>query len=387
MIGERFELKEFYSISKAINSDINSNTVFVIANERLKNDGTIGRYFTVFPSFKSFLAIRDAYPHCHELLIDHKNNQSDISGRLVFDFDIKSEYIPSDFKNQVENTIIEVVKTYMIGVNIDKFIYVWSTSKNPKKFSKHLTVKNMYFDNWILLSKIFYKLFCNIWDSKYIWLESKQLIDFQIIKKNGSLRMVGSRKIDGNILNLDNKEHTLEDSLIRIYLKKQQKIEQLITKDNFIESDAIEVTSDIFGASERETAEIVKYSIIAPSYAMDIYQNAFKLYNRIDPGIFEMGKINGTIMSILRIKKRSNKCILSGKKHDSENAYLNIIEQFGMYNVHFGCYRKCGTRKTIRIGSLIKDTLMIIIDPRFNKNRNVEHTSRFNENRSIEHTY
>jgi len=361
---KKFKLMEFFTISEAINSNIESNTVFIIANERSKEDGSVGRYYTVFPSFKSFLRVRDSYVHCHELFIDHVNNNTNISGRLVFDFDIKSEYIPSDFKNQIENTIFEVIDMYMKNVDETKLVFVWSTSKNSKKFSKHLTVKNMYFDNWIVMSKIFYELFCNIWDSKYIWLESKDLIDFQIIKKNASLRMTGSSKIGGNVLKLDDPNHILEDSLIRIYLRKQRNSEQIITKENITDT----VFDNILEPLEKNNI-LRKYNsndfpkIETQIYTINIYKRAFKLYNKINPNVFKMGKINGNIMTLLRTTP--SQCTLSGKKHENENAYLRIISDRDMYNVNFGCYRNCGEKKTVRIGSLSIDNLIIFIDPNF----------------------
>ena len=103
-------------------------------------------------------------------------------------------------------------------------------SPNPNKFSKHLTVKNCYFDDWIKMSKVFYKLFCIIWDEKYLWIKSHHLIDMQIVRNKASLRMVGSSKLDGKALKFDNDKHVLTDSLIRIYQKKLREAEQLVTK-------------------------------------------------------------------------------------------------------------------------------------------------------------
>lgn len=205
---------KYFSIEDAIKAPINSRTVFIIANERITKTGHIGRYYTIFPTFKEFLKNREKYKHCHEILVDHNNNKPNPSGRLVFDFDIKTNdeenslkneiVVPKNFKKQIENIIIDVIESYFNGVDVNKIEFIWSTSQNPKKISKHLTVKNLYFDDWINMSKIFYQLFCILWDNTYLWIKSDKLIDFQIVRNRGSLRMVGSSKIGGNPLIFDN---------------------------------------------------------------------------------------------------------------------------------------------------------------------------------------
>ena len=183
----------YYKLSDALTSSTNSHDNFIIASEKLKSDGRIGRFFTVFPDFESFITCRDKFPHCHELIVDHINNKPNIAGRLVFDFDIEYKIgmvIPTNLKKQIEDTILETIKRFYLNINIAILKFVWSTgvsqklsSVAPKKLSKHLTVKNLYFENWVEMSKIFYQYFAQIWDSKYNWIASGELIDAQIIKK------------------------------------------------------------------------------------------------------------------------------------------------------------------------------------------------------------
>lgn len=365
---------KYFSINDAINAPIKSRTVFIIANERVTKTKHIGRYYTVFPSFKEFLKNREKYPHCHEILIDHINNKQNLAGRLVFDFDIKTAtnnedsltdgyVIPKNFKKQIENTIIEVVEKYFNGVDINRLEFIWSTSQNPKKFSKHLTVKNLYFDNWINMSKIFYQLFCIEWDETQLWIKSSKLIDFQIVRNHGSLRMVGSTKIGGYPLTFDNKNHKLTDSLIRIYFKRQREEEQLVTKDNINKSVFENVLyDDVTISSEKNvTINTGPKKIIKPIYQSEIYQKAYEIYNTINPGVFKMGKINDKILSLIRIK--ANKCLMSGKIHEQENAFLIINKKEYEYSVRFGCYRYCHTKRTIYIGSISIDNLLIMINP------------------------
>lgn len=353
----------YYSIDDAINSPNDNFRPFILSNERLTKDGHIGRYYTVFPHFKYFLKNRKKYLNCHEILVDHINCPEDKFGRLVFDFDIKIKYkIPDNFKKQIENAVVEVVEQYFNGVNIDIIEFIWSSSKNPNKFSKHLTVKNIYFDDWIELSIIFYKLFCIIWDRKNTWIGSDNLLDFQIIKKKGSLRMVGSTKINGHFLIFDNPKNQLTDSLIRIYSNDERKKEQLITICN--------INKDVFdGVLTFQPKKFIKidsnsnylFQIKEPEFDNIIYQKAYEMYNMIHPGIFKMGKINGKIISLIRVN--ASKCILSSKHHDHENGFCVINKTKDNFSVRFGCFRFCHKFKTIYLGSISGNDNKIIINP------------------------
>ena len=97
--------KKYFTMDAAIEAPIISNTAFIIANERIKKSGEVGRYYTVFPKFRDFLHNRHLFPNCHEILIDHKNARINVAGRLVFDFDIKDIVITNNFKSQIEDII------------------------------------------------------------------------------------------------------------------------------------------------------------------------------------------------------------------------------------------------------------------------------------------
>ena len=383
---------KYYKICDAQNCEIIGNTPFIIANEYKSTNG-VGRYFTVFPNFRTFLKNRNKYPHCHELLVDHVNKTPDLSGRLVFDFDIPKKIcidnqLPKKFEHYIQKTIIRVIDKYMENIDIDIIDFVWSDSKNKIKYSKHLTVKNIYFDNWIECSKIFYKLFCNIWDKetgnfshnmnngKKI-LKSSDIVDQQIVKKNGSLRMVGSKKIDGNKLKFYDKKYKLEDSLIRIY---NNKIEQRVQITNFINHEKYidkNPENDIH-VYEIDDKNIVKHNNYnGKTYPNEYYLKAFDIFNKKYPNIFvyrlfdKKLQIDKNILplnrKIIGKKKISEKCIISGKIHESDGGYLvletvncndyTIIDSESdeseesleylpkkcsiCINIYFGCYRNC----------------------------------------------
>lgn len=401
--NKRITATRYFKIDDAVQAPIKSKTVFIIANERITSTNKIGRYYTVFPFFKEFLKNRERYIHCHELIVNHVNNKVNAAGRLVFDFDLKydeTEYvIPKKFKDQIENIVVEVVERYFNNVDLQRLEFVWSTSQNPSKFSKHLTVKNMYFDNWISMSRTFYKLFCIVWDEYHKWIPSSKLIDMQIVRNKGSLRMVGSKKINGYPLIFDNTNHKLTDSLIRIYFKTQRENEQLVTIDNInngvfdnvlyesnADDDQLDYDFDASNSIVINFARATKLSKTsnksvssAPSYEMAIYRKAFTMYNDIVPGIFKMGSINGSILSLLRLKP--SKCIMSGKQHDSENAYLVITKTESEYSVKFGCYRNCSQLKVINCGIFTIDNHTVVLNPAFTTAVNPTKTSHSKTNR------
>lgn len=384
-------VKKYSTLTDAMNCEMSSTNVFIIANECRKADGSIGRYYSVFESINIFLKYRNRYPNCHEILVDHVNNEPNIAGRLVFDFDISLDYeLPNNFKDIVEDCIFEVITYYFNDIDANLFEYVWSSSANPLKCSKHLTVKNLYFDNWIVMSKIFYKLFAKHWDNCHDWIESDKLVDFQIIRKHASLRMVGSSKLDGHILTFDdetkisNKTNSesdqtssninvsipkLVDSFIRIY---DGKIEQIVTKSH-INMDAINQLIDYIAIQSESGGPILNldelkqnaccYTITdknnaEPIYPQSVYDNAMYIFNLMNPNKFKISKIRGKKINL--VQKTKSKCIICNRKHEHENGYL-YIKLFELnYTIYYGCYRVTDHWKyCVKIGTftLIGDTI------------------------------
>jgi hypothetical protein len=334
-----------YSINEAINCEMDYPKPFIIANERKNKNGKIAREYKILSSFKLFIKNREKFPNCHEILIRHKNFGivDKEPGRLVFDFDIKNKYkIPKNFKADIELTIKEVCNEYY-RINHNKLKFIWSSCKNDSKTSKHLTVKNIYFENWLLECPIFYKFFQKKWDLNYDWIESDKLIDLQIVKNRTSLRMVGSRKIGGHKLKFDDDSHILQDSLIRIYEDHNTPFIKLKTK-----------YLNKLKPVEKIVIKNIKSSVATDAtFSSNIYEKAFNIYNNKTPGLFVLGKINGNIATLMRIK--SGKCYLSGNYHENENSYLLIKHDIlsNSYLVRFGCYRKCGNIATKYVGSFI----------------------------------
>lgn len=367
MCNNKITKLKFFKLNDALNCEIESQNVFVLSCERMTYKNKIGRYYVIFPSFKHFLKNKHNYKHCHEIIVDHKNNVPNIGGRLVFDFDIKYTFIkviPENFKLLIQKTIVDVINKYYTSVDSTKIQFIWSTSNNSHKFSKHLTVKNMYFTNWILMVRQFYNYFNIEWNTTQLWIHAEDLIDYQIVRKNGSLRMVGYSKINGSPLTFDNTDlndidsetynNHFIDSLIRIYDTDTLLNEQKITPNN------LKINYDL----DKKTTELINPLTISTQTTVfttkdllnnNIYNLAFTLCDKVNPGIFSANKKYNSGISLLR--KKPSKCILSGKLHESDNAYLIINKDTNEYTVYFGCYRNCGCKKTIKIGNITNNTI------------------------------
>lgn len=294
-----------------------------------------------------------------EPLIEKLRSDNNIS---IIDLD-QSIFIPKSFKKQIEEIIIKTANKYYKNINTDLFDFVWSTCANNTKLSKHLTVKNLCFENWLSMCKQFYKFFSLEWNKKYDWIQSGKLIDFQILRKNTSLRMVGSKKINGNILYMDNDKYTLADSLIRIYTESDYSLEQIITNNNIrphmIPNDEknVNIPAKQYLESANIDKKLLQKEIVNTNndtdnkFADDVYVNAFNIVNILCPGVFKMGKISSDRMNLVRLKKY--KCIMSDKIHDNENSYVFLNQSPDLIHVHFGCHRKCNEDyKTFNIGSI-----------------------------------
>lgn len=368
-------MKRYYKLNEAINAETESTSAFILANEMQRKSGGIGRYYTVFDTFNLFLQNRHKYPHCHEIIVDHCNlAKPNKSGRLVFDFDIKLNYnIPEDFQSQVEETIRTVAQKHMTDVDVDKFIYVWSSSPNKTKVSKHLTVKHCCFENWQPMVIIFYNHFIRIWNESYDWIKGSELIDEQITRTRGSLRMTGSSKIGGSTLELEDDYHSLLDSLIRLYRPQERKREQMISKTQLAapqvlkydeedvkcttlnlcsdRDDGVKITHSKIIVSDDMKLQLTPDDILDPHITEKAYAISMSILQSISRtrNVFEKRNINKGVIYLNRVKPAP--CLLSGRVHECEHACLILINDDALdtYHLIFKCFRNCGRKKNVKI--------------------------------------
>ena len=163
----------------------------------------------------------------------------------------------------------------------------------------------------------------------------------------------------------DNKNRSIN----KFYSIESKKIDRNILKIEDDDNNADDYDDDDDDDNALEDFLIRNYSknnkTLGQVYDMAVYHKAFEMCDLIMPGIFKLGKINGTKIDIMRIKK--HKCLMSDRIHDSENAFL-IVSKIGIkYEVRFGCYRYCNQRyKTYCIGDIsIKDNEIIYIENSF----------------------
>lgn len=224
--------EDFYRLEDVINANVSYHdpyiTQYTIPANNMSGTGYCVRY-RLFKSFETFLQKRSDFDTQHEILACHCSAGHRTDGRLVFDLDFTGR-TTIDFGtwHRIEEVIVETVDYLYNVIRSDTLEFVWSTSDNPNKISKHLTVKNLVFDNWIEMSKQFYARFITRWNALYPDLPAFEFVDTQIARSNASLRMIGNYKPNKqSLLKLDNDNYTFVDSLIRppkCYLEYEQKV-------------------------------------------------------------------------------------------------------------------------------------------------------------------
>jgi hypothetical protein len=287
--------------------------------------------FISFDNFDDFLDKKKNYGSLHEIILYANENKPLYSftnrkdGRLCFDFDFAVDKNSIDivkWKNDVEQIIKQTCDILYTGIDIKKLIFVWSTSDNPTKISKHLTIKELYFEDWIMMSKQFYDVFIKKWDETYNYCTAISFIDKQIIRKNASLRFVKSPKPDGSkILHLDNKNTSFEDSLIRPSFLWNYGHEQNISMANL---------KILFN-------EIKKSPIIPIINHNNIFDFTINTNSQLFLEAFKLAKkstINGNIIYEYR-RKYPSYCMICKRIHEHENAFIKVSAGVSTYH----CYR------------------------------------------------
>jgi hypothetical protein len=329
------EYKICYNLEHAQKYNINSRNKFIISRECLQKyiENGIEKYkereFIVFKNVNSYLKHMNYFNHCHEVICKRdENNIIPLTGRLAFDFDIHV-VIPLTFKEDIEYLISSVVKKYYINIDPTKFKYIWMSSENKTKISKHLVVKNCFFyTDWVSQIKTFYKLMMKeiSTDEKFKWItDVKNVIDIAWPKSVTYLRLPLNSKLEGNILKFDDENTEYSDGLVCIYdcetYLEEQKIKYCNQKEyEFLKDIKKKVSKDMSGTKSDKIYDI-----------FDKYNNGKNGY-----GLYTLGSIKGNMINLIRVEP--GKCLISHKHHDKENAYLVVGEDGG---VRFFCRRQC----------------------------------------------
>lgn len=384
----RFNLDSAYRVESKTRQ-----TPFVVAYE--VKDGLAERQFLCFHDVEHFINLKSQFPYCHEIIRcpsqkgeddDNLHSKEDLAkGRLIFDFDCKTpldclsfterlngQFVPTSFKEIIEYLINAVFDKYYIGVDKTKFIFNWQVTKYKHKFSMHLIVKHAYFSEyWVRQMRIFYEFLVRTADQTDDFIINGQKInpgkliretlDFQIPRKNATFRMIECSKIEGlpfeieayrnngiDFLKNPNFSLTIYDCLVGIYHVDQLKAEQSISlaeiNYNAIEDEVEETRNCEQDIEEKRFRKVMKHylSIIEENIqtGYDItdanVNQAVKLFNNWNDGTFDIRDQIETIINLNRV--RSHECMISGKVHDHEHAYLKLAEDGHLY---FFCRRGC----------------------------------------------
>lgn len=351
---------------------------FIIAHEcdekyfdrETKDYKTRTRNFYAFDSIDDFLQDRGNYPHAHEVTFNRYAEHQ--QGRLVFDFDfeepwfgLKPKFVCPTFERDIETLVKDTFERFYIDVDASRFVFVWLVSDIEEKWSKHLIVKNAHFaDNWKLQSKIFYQLMLGLVAERGMFptIKTDDLIDLQVARSNATMRMCGSSKMKNlKVLRLElPSDATFFDTLIQLYRREDIRVEQNIYLEQINRStlDRIMSSASLVGAMPNE--RISKSHFIEACLLCDIdmtkhndFSNenitdaearlafeAFELYYKHAHGTSVTGfVVKNVIGTLINLERRiPTKCLISGKVHDNENAYLSV---FADKSVHFHCRRGC----------------------------------------------
>lgn len=354
------------------------------------------RTYYVFHDLEHFLNLRHYYPHAHEVVRCPISTERDplgnkiyldenSRGRLLFDIDLleplpemawlfangasanmkdltTENFVPPDFRYVFECIIRQTFMNYYVSVDVSKFIFIWQNSHSTSKLSLHLIVKNAFFsEHWTKQMRVFYTLFQRT-AIKYGKSNYLKAIDFAMARRNATFRMLGSSKPGGNILEIEHCNYqgidlldypqsgqiTIYDCLVGVYHHEQLLQEQLIELDhlnfNRIEGELAEIRS--IGKETPEEKEFRKTigrqfpSLNEEAAPVNVNDEdigrAVTIFQNWNQEVFSIRDQRGSVINLNR--RRRAECPLSGRIHESENAYLKLRADGQMV---FGCYRGC----------------------------------------------
>lgn len=337
-------------------------------------DGVERRYI-VFDGVSEYLKFlsQNRYSTCHEVFLSSTFQINDeIFAHPCFDFDMKIDItsnisvnpLPSNWVQMLQNDIQDILcqlypskkeKICEILTSLPSN-WIWMTSPNSKKISKHLTIRKIAFSTWRSQMKLLVSELKKL-DRPYM-----QGIDDAIYRKLGSLRLpLNSKRHEfgppdangisqvikySHPLQFDDINHTFVDGLVLVHNENMHTLEDgliltMADLDEKYKSSEYYIAPQISG---------IDYDQISDEICNDdeLY-SAFQIYNKAYKTGLKLGSIKGNYLTLIR--EFPGKCPISGKIHDHENAY--VYQSDG--KIYFGCHRGC----TLTIQGEKKKTLDI----------------------------
>lgn len=359
------------------------------------------RMYVIFDGVKEYMSYMNngRFTTCHEVLMSPMGSTcSDIHGHPAFDIDIKDKdfieynnYIKNDntvqtcttpitWESKLEKDIYNILSAQYPG-HIGNIEFVWLTSTTTSKISKHLIIKNIVFTSWRVQMKILVQGLKSLYISSdtnknNISTTTKldiyndiqpvsekvviDCIDDGIMRKNGSLRLPLNTKkpIEGYTLDtmpkliFDNPKYTFLDGLIMIHEENKYtvlgssvlSISEL--HPSLIVDEVIPINSGFMNNKGYNTNLDTSTQMSMEDANINM---AFDRLNKHFSTGLQIENINESFISLKRICPGT--CPISGKVHDSDNAYMCTNGD----KIYFGCHRGCTivldgkSRKTIDI--------------------------------------
>lgn len=307
------------------------------------------RKYVVFDGIAEYLRYfkQGRYTTCHEVILNSNYDpKSEVAGHPAFDLDIKLDkniQIPDKWQQDLQDDLLYVLKIQYpdadFNLQIPDSEWVWISSDNPTKISKHLILRSIVFSMWKSQMKILIDTLRNMQQKK----SSQHIIDCidsSITRNLGSLRLpLNSKKpveIDGHTysypLHFDNPKHTFLDGIILLH----------------DDTGYISRSSTYLTPSDLHEEYTQKYSIhvekrISSIEQLDdesedeLVQCFYKLNKRIDTGL----QVSGSSGGFLQLRRyQPGLCPISRRIHESDGAYMFKKG----YNIMYGCHRGCRTK-------------------------------------------
>lgn len=307
------------------------------------------RKYVVFDGIEEYLRYfrQGRYTTCHEVIINSNYDpKAEVAGHPAFDLDIKLEAgisIPDTWQQDFQCDLLSVLQIQYpeadFNIQVPDSEWVWISSDNPTKISKHLVLRSVVFSMWKTQMKILIDTLSNM-PSKKSSPHIISCVDAAITRNLGSLRLpLNSKKpveIDGHTysypLHFDNPQHTFLDGIILLH-----------DDTGYISRSSVYLTP-----SELHEEYTRKYAIhvekrIAPTEQLDeesedeLVQCFYRLNKRIDTGL-QVSGVSGGFLQLRR--SHPGLCPISRRVHESDGSYMFKKG----YNIMYGCHRGCTTK-------------------------------------------
>ena len=199
-------------------------------------------------------------------------------------------------------------------------------------------------------------------------IPTTELIDAQVARNNATMRMVGSTKFNKDkVLTIDG-DYTMYDAMIQLFRAEDVCAEQHIYVDQRMNKPLDDMFFDdkqkqrlLVNEHWRKACKLARIDLTEPdnsgsSLVLDRedVQAAFNAFHKFYEALYRLPfdnsfRVKSVVGSLINLQRQCpSKCLLSGRVHDHENAYLRVTETGDIY---FHCRRGCkrGLREALCI--------------------------------------